>query len=105
MVSEQTIEEYYQLREAMRPFLEERIGLEPTTSTQDAIEAFEQLLDFEEHLREDEEFFDACAESILVAKCLLAQKLGSRRVARYLPQEEIKRVEKEFLNRKLDFSY
>ena len=95
MVSEQTIEEYYQLRESMRPFLEEGIGLPKTSTEQDAIEALEQLLDFEEHLREDPQFFDSCAESILVAKCMLTKRLGPRRSARYLSAEDIKRVEKE----------
>ena len=98
MVSQQTVEEYYQLRESLRPFLEERIGLSPTASSQDAIEALEQLLDFEEHLKDDPEFFDACAESIMVAKCMLAQRLGPRRSTRYLSEEDKKKVEKELGN-------
>lgn len=94
MVSRETIEEYYQLREVLRPFLEQNIGL-VSCNVQQSIEAMEQLLDFEEHLQNDPVFANTCADTIYVAKCMLAKHIAANDGKRYLSDEDIAHVEEK----------
>lgn len=96
MVSQQTVEEYFQLRESLRPFLERKMGLQNDCKLQDAIETIEQLIDFEDHLiSNDPEMLDSCAEMVLVAKGMLQQYISKRGGKRYLEESDLKKLEKE----------
>ena len=94
MVSQRAVEEYYQLRETLRPFLEERMGLDSQCRVQDAVEAIEQLVDFEDHLvTNDPDMLDNCAEMMLVAKTLLQKYISQNGGRRYLASEDQKKLE------------
>lgn len=93
MVSNDTVEEYFQLRESMRPFLENEMGLNAQCGEQRAIEAIEQLIDFEEHLQtNDPEMLNACAEMILVSKVLLQKHLPTYK---FLNDEDVEKLQKK----------
>ncbi len=96
MVSQQTVEEYFQLRESLRPFLERQMGLRNDCRLQDAIETIEQLIDFEDHLiTNDPSMLDSCAEMVLVAKGMLQQYISKRGGKRYLDESDVKKLEKK----------
>jgi len=94
MVSNQTVDEYFQFRESMRPFLEREMGLNSNCGEQRAIEAIEQLIDFEEHLQSnDPSMFNQCAEMILVSKVLLQKHIVDKK--RFLAESDIRKLEKK----------
>jgi len=94
MLSNDTVEEYFQFRESMRPFLEKEMGLNSNCSEQRAIETIEQLTDFEEHLtNNDPKMLNECAEMILVSKVLLHKHIPDSH--KYLDYSSVKKIEKK----------
>lgn len=94
MVSNQTVEEYYQFRETMRPFLEEKMGLASDCQLQDAIEAIEQLFDFKDYLAEnDPDMLDQCAEMLLVAKVILQSHITKNGGKKYLQDSDLEKIQ------------